>query len=83
MTAANETAETLLESLQKGKKDGGGGSDQFFQTSDVNFHADCICFFINYGKEPYDKDSKMLIAEKGLDAKTMRNCYCYISHRQI
>ena len=33
LAAASETAETLLESLQKGKKEGGGGSDQFFQTS--------------------------------------------------
>ena len=31
LAAASETAETLLESLQKGKKEGGGGSDQFFQ----------------------------------------------------
>ena len=30
LAAASETAETLLESLQKGKKEGGGGSDQFF-----------------------------------------------------
>lgn len=29
LAAASETAETLLESLQKGKKEGGGGSDQF------------------------------------------------------
>ena len=32
LAAASETAETLLDSLQKGKKEGGGGSDQFFQT---------------------------------------------------
>ena len=42
LAAASETAETLLESLQKGKKEGGGGSDQFFQTSAVNFLAACI-----------------------------------------
>ena len=70
LAAASETAETLLESLQKGKKEGGGGSDQFFQTSAVNFLAACIYFFINYGKEPYDKDGKMLRAEKVLDQKT-------------
>ena len=45
LAAASETAETLLESLQKGKKEGGGGSDQFFQTSAVNFLAACIFFF--------------------------------------
>ena len=67
LAAASETAETLLESLQKGKKEGGGGSDQFFQTSAVNFLAACIYFFINYDKAPYDKDGKMLIAEKILD----------------
>lgn len=42
LAAASETAETLLESLQKGKKEGGGGSDQFFQTSAVNFLAAII-----------------------------------------
>lgn len=72
LAAASETAETLLESLQKGKKEGGGGSDQFFQTSAVNFLAACIYFFINYEKEPYDKNGKMLIAEKNLDTKTGR-----------
>ena len=72
LAAASETAETLLESLQKGKKDGGGGSDQFFQTSAVNFLAACIYFFANYGKEPYDKDGKMLIAERREDPKTKR-----------
>ncbi len=46
LAAASETAETLLESLQKGKKEGGGGSDQFFQTSAVNFLAACIYFFL-------------------------------------
>ena len=46
LAAASETAETLLESLQKGKKEGGGGSDQFFQTSAVNFLAACIYFFV-------------------------------------
>ena len=72
LAAAQETAETLIESLQKGQKGSGGGSDQFFQTSAVNFLAACIYFFINYGKEPYDKDDKMLIAEKVLDPKTMQ-----------
>ena len=46
LAAASETAETLLESLQKGKKEGGGGSDQFFQTSAVNFLAAYIFFFV-------------------------------------
>ena len=72
LAAASETAETLLESLQKGKKEGGGGSDQFFQTSAVNFLAACIYFFINYGKEPYDKDGNKLHAERVQDPATKR-----------
>ena len=72
LAAASETAETLLESLQKGKKEGGGGSDQFFQTSAVNFLAACIYFFCNWEKEPYDKDGNMLIAEKVQDRQTLR-----------
>ncbi len=60
LAAASETAETLLESLQKGKKEGGGGSDQFFQTSAVNFLAACIYFFVNYKRMPYDKDGHRL-----------------------
>ena len=72
LAAASETAETLLESLQKGKKEGGGGSDQFFQTSAVNFLAACIYFFCNWGKEPYDKDGNILTAEKMQDKQTKR-----------
>lgn len=63
LAAASETAETLLESLQKGKKEGSGGSDQFFQTSAVNFLAACIYFFVNYKKEPYDQNGKKLQIE--------------------
>ena len=70
LAAASETAETLLESLQKGKKEGGGGSDQFFQTSAVNFLAACIYFFVNYEKEPYDKNGNRLYAEKRQDPQT-------------
>ena len=62
LAAASETAETLLESLQKGKKEGGGGSDQFLQTSAVNFLAACIYFFVNYEREPYDKNGNLLKA---------------------
>jgi hypothetical protein len=71
LAAASETAETLLESLQKGKKEGGGGSDQFFQTSAVNFLAACIYFFVNYEKEPYDADGNKLYAEKVQDPETL------------
>ena len=72
LAAASETAETLLESLQKGKKEGGGGSDQFFQTSAVNFLAACIYFFCNCGKEPYDANGNKLIAEMAEEKDTKR-----------
>ncbi len=70
LAAAQETAETLVESLQKGKKEGGGGSDQFFQTSAVNFLAACIFFFVNYKRLPYDKDGKELVPEYITDPET-------------
>ena len=70
LAAASETAETLLDSLQKGKKEGGGGSDQFFQTSAVNFLAACIFFFCNHNKLPYDKDGNVLVAEYDEDRQT-------------
>ena len=70
LAAASETAETLLESLQKGKKEGGGGSDQFFQTSAVNFLAACIYFFCNYEKRPYDKDGNEMNYDKTIDPET-------------
>ena len=70
LAAASETAETLLDSLQKGKKEGGGGSDQFFQTSAVNFLAACIFFFCNWDKMPYDKDRKPLVPEYVTDPQT-------------
>jgi hypothetical protein len=70
LAAASETAETLLESLQKGKKEGGGGSDQFFQTSAVNFLAACIYFFCNYEKRPYDADGHELNYDKTIDPET-------------
>jgi len=63
LAAAQETAETLIESLQKGQKGSGGGSDQFFQTSATNFLAACIYFFVNYGKKPYDEHGNELDAE--------------------
>ena len=70
LAAASETAETLLESLQKGKKEGGGGSDQFFQTSAVNFLAACIYFFCNFQKRPYDENGKEMAFDKTIDPET-------------
>jgi len=73
LAAASETAETLLESLQKGKKEGGGGSDQFFQTSAVNFLAACIFFFVTYRMEPYSKDRKKLHLKEVWNESQHRN----------
>ena len=70
LAAAQETAETLVDSLQKGKKEGGGGSDQFFHTSAVNFLAACIYFFVNYNRTPYDKEGNKLFAEVVEDPET-------------
>ncbi len=70
LAAAQETAETLIESLQKGQKGSGGGSDQFFQTSATNFLAACIYFFVNYGKKPYDEHGNELDAETIEDPDT-------------
>ena len=70
MAAAQETAETLIESLQKGQKGSGGGSDQFFQTSATNFLAACIYFFVNYGKKPYDEHGNELEAQYEEDPDT-------------
>ena len=55
LAAAQETAETLVDSLNKGKNEGGGGSDQFFKTSAVNFLAACIYFFVNYKRAPFSE----------------------------
>lgn len=69
LAAAQETAETLIESLQKGQK-GNGGSDDFFQKSATNFLAACIYFFVNYNKKPYAKDGTELVAEYMTDEET-------------
>lgn len=70
LAEAQETAETLIESLQKGQKSSGGGSDQFFQTSATNFLAACIFFFVNYNKKPFDEDGNELFPEYGEDKET-------------
>ena len=70
LAAAQETAETLVDSINKGKNEGGGGSDQFFKTSAVNFLAACIYFFVNYKRQPYDKDGQLLVPEYTEDRET-------------
>lgn len=73
LAAASETAETLLNPLQKGKKEGGGGSDQFFQTSAGKLLGQlAFYFFVNYKKEPYDKEGNKLCAEMTEEPQTKR-----------
>lgn len=59
LAAASETAQTLIESLNKGGGGNKGGSDQFFKKSSINFLASIIFFFVNYHPTGY-KDGKKL-----------------------
>ena len=70
LAAAQETAMTLVESLQGGKKEGGGGSDDFFFKSAVNFLASCIYFFVNYKRMPYKDKETPLWPEYYTDPET-------------
>lgn len=70
LAAAQETATTLVESLQGGKKEGGGGSDDFFFKSAVNFLASIIYFFVNYQRTPYKEKGVPLFAEYYTDPET-------------
>ena len=72
LAAASETAETLLESLQKARRKAAVAATSSSRPLPSTFLAACIYFFCNYGKEPYDKDGKMLIAERREDPKTKR-----------
>lgn len=69
MGAASETAATLIESLQKGKSEG-GGSDDFFKTSAVNFLAAIIYFFVRYENGKYS-DMPHVLAFLNLDYTTI------------
>lgn len=51
---ALETASAVVEALQKGGNQSGGGSEQFFTDSAKNFLACCIYFFSRYKKEITD-----------------------------
>lgn len=72
MGAASETASTLIESLQKGKADGKGGSDDFFKTASENFLAACIYFFVRYEGGKYS-DMPHVLAFLNLDYNTIFN----------
>ena len=60
LAAAGETAQTLIESLNKGNSNkGGGGGDDFFTKSAVNFLASIIFFFVNYHKTGFKNGKKL------------------------
>lgn len=55
---AIETATAVVESLKKGGNDSGGGSDQFFSQSAINFLASILYFFSKYKRK--DENGKMV-----------------------
>lgn len=59
LAAASETAQTLVESLNKGGGQSKGGSESFFKNSAVNFLAAIIYFFVNYHPTGF-KDGRRL-----------------------
>ncbi len=55
---AIETATAVVESLKKGGNDNGGGSDQFFSQSAINFLASCLFYFSKYGRKDENGNMK-------------------------
>ena len=53
LAEAQEMAEAMVSSLQKGGGGSGGGADQFFTQSAINFLASCIYFFATYENGKY------------------------------
>lgn len=53
LAEAQEMAESMVSSLQKGGGGGGGGADQFFTQSAINFLSSCIYFFATYENGRY------------------------------
>ena len=53
LAEAQEMAESMVSSLQKGGSGGGGGSEQFFTQSAINFLSSCIYFFATYENGKY------------------------------
>lgn len=48
LAEAQEMAESMVSALQKGGANAGGGSEQFFTQSAINFLSSCIYFFATY-----------------------------------
>lgn len=53
LAEAQEMAESMVSSLQKGGASAGGGSEQFFTQSAINFLSSCIYFFATYENGKY------------------------------
>ncbi|WP_068596999.1 type IV secretion system DNA-binding domain-containing protein [Vaginella massiliensis] len=53
LAEAQEMAESMVSSLQKGGASAGGGSDQFFTQSAINFLSSTIYFFATYENGKY------------------------------
>lgn len=53
LAAAGETAQALIEALKKGANSEGGGNEQFFTQSAVNFVASVLYFFSKYENGKY------------------------------
>lgn len=53
LAEAQEMAEAMVSALQKGGASAGGGSEQFFTQSAINFFSSCIYFFATYQDGKY------------------------------
>lgn len=53
LAEAQEMAEAMVSSLQKGGSSGGGGADAFFTQSAINFLSCCIYFFATHENGKY------------------------------
>jgi len=53
LAEAQEMAESMVSSLQKGGTSSGGGSEAFFTQSAINFLSSCIYFFATYENGKY------------------------------
>ena len=53
LAEAQEMAEAMVSSLQKGGSSGGGGSEAFFTQSAINFLSSCIYFFATFENGKY------------------------------
>src|SRR5690554_7797008 len=72
LAEAQEMAEAMVSSLQKGGASSGGGSDQFFTQSAINFLSSCIYFFATYENGKYSDLPHILSFMNRRDRKSTR-----------